>query len=66
MPRDEFLLKLFLLLLQFYFGFHVDEFRVKESAFPLYSDNHLSIRSVGNNLVSAYTCKRDSAFEFRV
>lgn len=64
MPKEEFLLKLFLLLLQFYFLISYRRFhRVKQFAFLLYSDYHFSIRIVGNNLVSAYTCKIDSAFE---
>lgn len=64
MPKEEFLLKLFLLLLQFYFLISYRRFhRVKQLAFLLYSDYHFSIRIVGNNLVSAYMCKIDSAFE---
>lgn len=57
---QAFLASLAVLFLILYRRFH----RVKQSAFPLYSDYHFSIRSVGNSLVSAYTCKIDSTFEF--
>lgn len=65
MPREEFLLKIFLLLLQFYFWFRGDDFIEWKDLLSLCIQTAIfSIRSVGNSLVSASTCKIDSAFEF--
>lgn len=68
MPREEFLLKLFffatlaVLFLISHRRFHT----VRQSAFLLYSDCRFFIRSVGDSLVSAFTCRTDAAFDFWV